>query len=234
MEKTKNYFTKLFKGEIPLYQSFWIWFVFLSIFIEIFFNLRFSQDIFITKSFSEFSIFSITLLYAIVLFLIIYKSANNYKGSKVWSFLAKTIITVNLFFSLSFYIDIVKFYFFEDYIIEKEIEFFKSNLPIQVDSSSNLIDIYKNDKNIFYTYVLLDAISFVNIDENRFKKRVQESLCEEESSLSLLKKDYILNYKYLNNNNEKIIDIQTNKENCGKAIYDLEILNAVLKKQGML
>ncbi len=43
-----------------------------------------------------------------------------------------------------------------------------------------------------------------------------------------------LSYVYINEEKENIINIETTKNDCGKSIYDLEILNAVLKKQGML
>ena len=130
--------------------------------------------------------------------------------------------------------DEIKSYFFEDYAIEKEIQDFKESLPIQVDSSSVLIDISKNKKTIFYYYQLFDVSLIEDVDKNKFKRQIQDSLCEDESSLDLLKKNYILDYEYINEKEEKIINIKTSKENCGKSIYDLEILNDVLKKQGML
>ncbi|MDY0051892.1 MAG: hypothetical protein RBR65_05055 [Aliarcobacter sp.] len=130
--------------------------------------------------------------------------------------------------------DIIKFYFLEDYAIEKEIESFKSSLPMQVDSVSILIDIYKKDKTIFYNYQLFNTTLNEESDKNKFKKQIQNSLCEDESSITLLKKGYILNYEYSNEQEEKIIKIQTKKENCGKSIYDLEILNEVLQEQKML
>ena len=70
-------------------------------------------------------------------------------------------------------------------------------------------------------------------DKSRFTRQIQNSLCEDEISLSLLKKDYILNYEYVNEKEEKVINIQTKKDDCGKSIYDLEILNKVLDEQGM-
>jgi hypothetical protein len=51
--------------------------------------------------------------------------------------------------------------------------------------------------------------------------------------LDLLKKDYILNYEYTNQNDEKLIEIKTTKEHCGKSIYDLEILAEVMKRENM-
>ena len=135
---------------------------------------------------------------------------------------------------MNFFIEVSKFYFFEDYALEKEIESFKDNLPIQIDMNSTLVDIYKKDKNIYYKYQLQEVYLEDKNLKNKFKKQIQDSLCEDKSTLDLLKKDYILNYEYINEKEEKVIIIQTNKENCGKSIYDLEILNEVLEKQKML
>jgi hypothetical protein len=231
MTKIKEYSKKLFKGEVSLFISFWFWFIGLSFFVEIFFQLGFSQNPFVYNNLLEFLLFIFMFIYTVLIFMIIFRSANNYKGSKLWSFLAKTFVTINLFFSLSFSIDTIKFYFLEDYAIEKEIEDFKASLPIQVDSLSVLIDIYKKNKIIFYNYQLFDVSLEKDVDKNRFKKQIQNSLCEDKSSLTLLKKDYILDYEYINEKEEKVINIQTSKKNCGKSIYDLEILNEILQKQ---
>lgn len=234
MNEIKQYIKKLLKGEISLFISFWFWFIFVSFLIEVFFQIESSENSFYETNYFQLFLYLIILVYSILIFIIIFKSANKYQGSKIWSFLSKTIITINLFFSLSYFVDIIKFYFLEDYAIEKEIESFKSSLPMQVDSVSILIDIYKKDKTIFYNYQLFNTTLNEESDKNKFKKQIQNSLCEDESSLTLLKKGYILNYEYSNEQEEKIIKIQTKKENCGKSIYDLEILNEVLQEQKML
>ena len=229
----KIYFKKLLKGEISLFIVFWFWFVFVSFFIEVFFQIESLTNTFYETNYSQLFLYLIILIYSILIFVFVFKSAINYKGSKLWSFLAKVIITINLFISLSYSADIVKFYFLEDYAIEKEISDFKKNLPMQVDSVSILIDIYKRNKTIFYNYQLFNVSLNEENDKNRFKRQIQNSLCEDEISLSLLKKDYILNYEYVNEKEEKVINIQTKKDDCGKSIYDLEILNKVLDEQGM-
>lgn len=233
MNKIKNYFKNLLEGKIPLFIAFWFWFIFISFFIEVFFQIESLNNTFYETNYSQLLLYIFILIYSILIFIIIFRSANRYKGSKVWSFLSKTIITINLFLSLSYSIDIIKFYFLEDYAIEKEITDFKKNLPMQVDSVSILIDIYKKNKTIFYNYQLFNVSLNEEKDKNRFKRQIQNSLCEDEVSLSLLKKDYILDYEYINEKEEKVINIQTKKENCGNSIYDLEILNEVLKKQRM-
>jgi hypothetical protein len=234
MIEMKEYLRKLLKGEVSLFIVFWFWFVGIYFFIEIFFQIEFSENSIINNNYSNIFLFLVILIYSILIFIIIYKSSNNYKGTKIWAFLAKIILTINLFLSFSYFIDIVKFYFAEDYTIEKEIADFRSNLPIKVNSTSILTDIYKKDKTIFYSYQLLEVAVEKNIDINRFKKQIQSSLCEDNSSLDLLKRDYILDYEYTNEKEESIISVKTVKENCGKGIYDLEILNEVLQRQGML
>ena len=233
MNEMKIYFKKLLKGEISLFIVFWFWFVFVSFFIEVFFQIESLTNTFYETNYSQLFLYLIILIYSILIFVFVFKSAINYKGSKLWSFLAKVIITINLFISLSYSADIVKFYFLEDYAIEKEISDFKKNLPMQVDSVSILIDIYKRNKTIFYNYQLFNVSLNEENDKNRFKRQIQNSLCEDEISLSLLKRDYILDYEYINEKEEKVINIQTEKNDCGKSIYDLEILNDVLEKQGM-
>ena len=233
MNEMKIYFKKLLKGEISVFIVIWFWFVFVSFFIEVFFQIESLTNTFYETNYSQLFLYLIILIYSILIFVFVFKSAINYKGSKLWSFLAKVIITINLFISLSYSADIVKFYFLEDYAIEKEISDFKKNLPMQVDSVSILIDIYKRNKTIFYNSQLFNVSLNEEKDKNRFKRQIQNSLCEDEISLSLLKRDYILDYEYINEKEEKVINIQTEKNDCGKSIYDLEILNDVLEKQGM-
>ncbi|BAK73662.1 MAG: hypothetical protein RBQ84_11350 [Arcobacter sp.] len=230
LENKKKYLSRLFKGEIPLIIVFWLWFVFISICIEICLQvnlIRFESE------YLQFFIYFMVLIYSIAIFYITFKSASKYTGLKVWSFLAKIIVTINLFFSLALIIEIYKYYFLEDYLIGKDIEDFKNNLPIQVDANSILIDIYKKEKTIFYVYTLIGVDLTEEKSKNIFKKQINDSLCDSETTLSLLKKDYILSYKYTNENDEEIINIETKKENCGDSIYDLDIVSNLLEKQGV-
>lgn len=235
LEKFKNYFYQLFNGQTSLSFVFWFWFVFVSFCIEYLFENNYLNYLYLEENFNfkNFLIHSSILLYSVFIFLVIFRTTRNYKGNKIWSFLAKTFVMINLFFSISLYIEIHKDYFLEDYYISKDIEEFKKELPIEVDVNSSLIDIYKKDKNIFYKYSLVDVD--LSLDENKkgLKKQVYESLCENKATLDLLKKDYILNYEYTNQNDEKLIEIKTTKEHCGKSIYDLEILAEVMKKENM-
>ena len=138
MSTNKNYFYKLLSGKTSLLIVFWFWFIFISFLIEVFFETIFMQTKYAQnkESYVEFFLYVILLVYAIAIFLIIFKTANNYKGSRFWSFSSKALVTINLLFSINFFIEVSKFYFFEDYALEKEIESFRDNLPIQIDMNS--------------------------------------------------------------------------------------------------
>ena len=234
-KKNPSYLNKLLKGQVNLNITFWIWFVFITLTINLFIDSNFEQNNYHQNN--REIVFSVILylvdfIYSILIFIAVYRSANNYTGNKLWSFLSKVTISINLFFSLFSAYDLLRITIFEDYAIKSEINNFKDNLPLKVNSYSHLIDIGIKDKNIFYTYKLdnMDITSAQNYNFRKFKSQVQNSLCEEDNTLKLLKKDYILNYSYIDKNEGKVIDVKTEKTNCGKGIYDLDILKELIRQ----
>jgi len=233
---TKNYFYKLLNGKTSLWVVFWFWFIFISFLIEVFFETIFMDSIYAQNrdSYVELIIYIIITAYAIGIFLTVFRTANKYKGFKLWSFLAKVLVTINLFFSINFFIEVSKFYFYDDYNLVKEIESYKEQLPIQVDMNTALVDIYKDEHIIHYKYQLNEVHLEDENLKNKFKKQIQDSLCEDQNSLDLLKRDYTLDYIYMDEKDKEIMNIKTDKKVCGNSIYDLDILNDVLKKQGRI
>lgn len=236
MSTNKNYFYKLISGETSLVVVFWFWFIFLSFLVEVFFEIFFMQTKYVQnkENYLEFFLYFIILIYSLFILLTIFRTANKYNGSRIWSFLSKVLVSINLLFSINFFIEVSKFYFFEDYVLEKEIESFKNKLPIQIDMNSTLIDIYKKDKTIYYKYQLHEVLLDDKFLKNKFKKQIQDSLCEDKSTVDLLKREYTLNYIYVGKKQEEIIEIKTDKKVCGNSIDDLKILNDVLEKQGII
>ena len=237
--KNRSYFRKLLNGELPLSITFWIWFVFLTLVLSVFTEVNFAHIDEDKSSLSvklDFLFYILTFVYTVFIFIAVIRSANKYKGSKLFSSSAKVLVTINLIVSLYSAIDITKLYFLEDYAISSEISLFQKELPIMVNSYTQLENIEKVDKSIFYTYKLLrkDIKKEKNLRLYRFKKDVQNSLCEDDNTLELLKKDYILDYQYVDMNNEKIVHVVTNKDSCGPSIYDLEILKALFKEEGLI
>ncbi|MAD43119.1 MAG: hypothetical protein CL623_12110 [Arcobacter sp.] len=233
--KNPSYLKKLLKGQITLIITFWVWFFFITLVINIFIDNSFEQSNY-HQSNSEIVlsviIYLLIFVYTILIFIAVYRSADNYIGNKLWPFLSKVIISINLFFSLFSAYDLLRVTIFEDYAIKSEINSFKDSLPLKINSYSHLTNIGIEEKNIYYTYRLdnMDITASKDYNFKKFKSQVQDSLCEEDNTLKLLKKDYILNYTYVDKNEEKVIDIETKKTNCGKGIYDLDILKELIRQ----
>lgn len=234
--ENKNYFYRLITGKTSLWVVFWLYFIFISFLIEVFFETIFMDSIYAQnkENYTELFIYIIIAIYSILIFITIFRTANRYKGFKLWSFLSKLLVSINLFFSINFLVEVSKFYFYDDYNLEKEIESYKKQLPIRIDMNSTLIDIYKEKQIIHYKYQLNEVDLEDNNLKNKFKKQIQDSLCEDGASLDLLKQDYTLDYLYIDEKDKEILNIRTDKKECGSSIYDLDILNDVLKKQGII
>jgi hypothetical protein len=214
----KRYLLKFIKGELSLKVTFWLWFVLFSFILEFFISSIFN----INETLSAIY-FIFIFVYTFAIFLAVFKSANRFQGSKVWSYLAKAIITINLFLSVSYFIELFQETYLEDYSITQEINFYKE-----------LIDINKKENTIQYVYKLYNTESFTALEKRKFIKQVQNSLCEEEGSQNILKKDYTLEYQYVDKNENNFLDIITDKSVCGESIYDLDILKEILRQRGEL
>lgn len=241
MIKLNEFFKKLFNGEIPLNIVFWIYFVLITFilnsYIELdlentYYQLTFNKE----ETLLNLFLFSVLFFYTFFIFIAVIKSANKYTGSKIFSFLAKLAVTINLVAILFTSLDVAKTYLFEDYFINSQIQSYKSQVPIKVNSYTNLKDIDKNENQIKYTYQIINKrfshIASLNLES--FKEDVQNSLCEDETTLDLLKKDYILEYSYLDNKSKPLIKIITSKESCGPSIYDLDMLRQILKNENQM
>ena len=183
-------------------------------------------------TFFDFILNILYFVFSVLFFLVIFISLKDYKGKRIWSFLAKFLVTINLIYSTINFTNDIKYYFFEDYYLASQLEDFKKNLPLQVDFNTYLFDILKEDENINYFYKIENSQEVLS-NKAKFQKRVSNSLCEDESSIDLLKKDYILNYYYYDEYNNLLFEIKTTKENCGESIYDIDLMKIIMKQQGL-
>lgn len=238
MTKLNEFFRKLFKGEIALNIVFWIYFVLITFVLNSYieldlenthYQLTFNKQ----ETLLNLFLFSILFLYTIFIFIAVIRSANKYTGSKVFSFFAKVLVTLNLIITLITSLELIKVYLLEDYFIESQIELYKEQVPIKVNSYTNLKAINKVENKIKYTYQIVNKrfSHIASLNLKNFKEDVQNSLCEDETTLDLLKKNYVLEYDYLDDKNDELIKIVTTKESCGPSIYDLDMLKAILNNQ---
>ena len=91
--KVEKNLIELFKGNIPLYKSYWIYYFFINIVI--------SLPVFLIVKFTNFAytltlILVIKFIYYLVSCMGVWKSSQKYKGSKVLSFLARFAVVIEL------------------------------------------------------------------------------------------------------------------------------------------
>ncbi len=77
-EESNNYFVKLYRGEVPLVITFWV------------FNIVISTIIYITLPFIVFLIVDIFFMVAL------WNSAGHYQGSSIWKTLARLMIVLSV------------------------------------------------------------------------------------------------------------------------------------------
>ena len=86
---------KLFKGDLPLYKSYWIYYVLGNFLISA--PLLLVTKIQIQKFIYSFSLYLvINLIYYFTSCLGVWRSSQSYKGNKILSFLARLVVVIGI------------------------------------------------------------------------------------------------------------------------------------------
>ncbi len=211
---------------------FWFYFALITIILR---EYYFEEKIYIYHIFpSKIDIlFSLAffgfIIYSFTVFVLVLKKSKNTKTNSFLVFIGNLTITLHLAYTTYQSYSLINLTLLKDYHISTQIKELRKTLPISVNSFTDLIDISKNENQISYIYKLNKLkIDIETLDLRSFKNGIHESLCNENYSLDVLKHNYTLNYKYLDKNKEKIIDVNTTKEDCGDSIYDLDYLKLIM------
>ena len=98
-QKSSNYFIRLFRGEIPLPMTYWVWFFFASLVILIASSFYFDSlpiELTSKQRYISLSIAIFSILYSIFILIAVWRSATNHDGSKFWANVAKIIVIINV------------------------------------------------------------------------------------------------------------------------------------------
>ena len=95
IEDLENNLIKLFKGDLPLYKSYWIYYVLGNFLISA--PLLLVTKIQIQKFIYSFSLYLvINLIYYLTSCLGVWRSSQSYKGNKMLSFLARLVFVIGI------------------------------------------------------------------------------------------------------------------------------------------
>lgn len=232
-----NYFFRLIKGEIPLVITFWFWFIFVGFTIKAFTYIYYISSYSIENPYRFEISLAITLLtffYFLLIIFAIYKSAMKYEGSKIIQFLSKFVAIFCLFFISQTVFERFMPYIQDDKaILKSEIENLSKKVPYKINNTITLLKADIQDDTIYYTYRLEDFLQekLHGINTQLFKDDIIQSNCENQNIASLLDKDFIFNFEYVNKYDKKFSNLSIDKKTCQNLNRDIEILKKILAQE---
>lgn len=216
---------------------FWFYFALITVIVRQYYleEKYFYINIFPTKIDTIFTcVFFLFVLYTLYIFVLLLKKSKEKSSNRFLSFLGNIAVTLHLIYTISQTYNISNIAFLKDYYIHSQINELKNELPINVNSFTDLVDISVKDNLIKYVYQLKKEKSQIDIiDLKSFKSGVKDSLCNEAYSLNVLKYDYTLKYSYIDVNQKDIAVVNTTKEDCGESIYDMDYLKLILANKDL-
>jgi len=233
--KKNNYFIRLWRGQISLPMTYWVWGVFLTFVVTLISGVLFgimSQNQSLTSNIMILSLGAIVLLYSFFILVSIWRSASNHDGSRIWANIAKIIVVINSFLIMQeVYIESKVFWDF-DTTITKQIESINTQLPIKINEQAVLISAGLSNKTIYYTYKLDN----IELDKNRpfnmkiFEDNIKKAVCKDGEVIEIIENNYSLMYKYRDKNEKLITQVHTDEKMCLDYYSDDEILKKILNE----
>lgn len=214
-----NLIKRLFRGDISLPITYWVfgvgsglmirlgYFLIEKNFIKI---LMYEYGLLFIKAFNI-----LTLLISLFIIIAIWRSANKYTESPGWALVAKIVMVLNIMVLL---VSLYNQYTMDpEAALQSEISLSNKNLPFMVDEQTRLDKMSLNNHNIHYHYTILD-LEKSEIDQNFFKvnmhKILAENSCGDAESLELLKEGRKLIFNYNDKNDAFVTDITVENYDC--------------------
>ena len=233
--KKSNYFMRLWRGQISLPMTYWVWGVFITFIVTLITGFLFgilTQNQTLTSNILTIGMGVIVLLYSFFILVSIWRSATNHDGSRLWANIAKVIVVINSFLIMKEgYIESKVFWDF-DTTVAKQIKSINTQLPIKINEQSVLISAGLSNKIIYYTYKL-DSIE---LDKNRpfnlkiFEDNIKKAVCKDDEVIEIIENKYSLIYKYRDKNEKLITQVHTDEKMCLDYYSDDEILKKILNE----
>jgi|GEM_PF-2364155 len=159
-------------------------------------------------------------IYFPVVYIGIWKSANNYKKNKIWAYLAKLAVIINVVFLALNGVQLIKQFINRDNVINtitQEVTLINRSLPSKIDSETELMKIVFNNNLITYQYRLSNQDkSKINpyLFAKTMKPRLLNLVCNSDDLNAYLSKGINVSYNYVDRDNNQIINFIINPNDC--------------------
>lgn len=226
-----NYFIRLFRGQISLPMTFWVWFFFVNLIINVLSGFLIGKiELAPTPEQINTSIVLMVIIFIYTLFILIalWRSASNHE-TKLWANIVKIIVVVNIFLFAQEGYSFGKMNFDQEYAIKEGIKNLNQRVPVNVNKETMLTFADLDMKNIQYHYQLMTMdINNSIIDKTLLKDNIEQFLCQDKNSLHILNAGYSYVFSYYDKNREFILKVKTQKDACDTYQQNNEILKKIL------
>ena len=221
-QERSNFAARLFRGDISLPITYWVFFVLIGKFaFEIatkIIELNYI-DIISTQT-GEWSVMGFywsTIAYSIFMLIATWRSAGKYQGKAIWAGLARVAVVFGTIAYIGSFI--IGFQEGSDYdlMLSEEIERINSSLPSMIDKNTRLDHASIQNGDIYYNYTLVNS-AVESLDTKRFSSvmtpKLKTTQCENEESRSLLDEGRKVVYVYRDKASENVAKIVVEKSDC--------------------
>jgi len=222
IENQDNLITKLFRGDVSLPITYWVFNVFIgNIFFLICFKIIESNYINIVSSTAGewliLGFYWFVIGYSIFILIAIWRSAGKYQGRTIWSALARMSVIIGFLGLITNGITGFQQGNNTDFALNEQLTLLNNSLPKMIDDITRLDYISVQDKDVYYNYTIVDR-TVAEMDVSRFTSKMTPMLiagnCANKESRSLLDEERKLVHVYRDKINKPISKIVIEKSDC--------------------
>jgi len=213
-----NYLVKLFKGDVPLVITYWIFGVLIGgIFVRggyAILEFNYANIAIIDGGVWFFRSASwVIIAYSVFILIAIWRSAGKYNGNPTWGILARAVVIINIIiFSVNIWLASNT-----DYMVDVEANMMNRGLPVMVDNETRLDSVLVQQKDLYFNYTLVNWIK-TEIDLDRLnstmRERIKTNACETSDTRSLLEEGRSLFYVYKDKESTPVTEFMVILNDC--------------------
>ncbi|MDJ0911795.1 MAG: hypothetical protein QNI99_21605 [Woeseiaceae bacterium] len=216
VDTRSNYFLRLFRGDIPLVVTYWVWGILgnavlsgISVAIE----SNYASVVTSTGGLSLVRYFYWgALAYAVFTWIAIWRSAGKYTGAG-WGIVARVVVVLSVLANL-YWLTIVAD---DDYSLQAEITMINQSLPVMVDDYTRLDSVEYETTRLSYYYTIVGTRrSDINVDflRNFVRGSATETLCNDSLSAEVLETGIDYRYSYTDEYGAFIMELTITESDC--------------------
>ena len=222
MEKKAGYIARLFRGDVSLPITYWVFgvlignvaFQIINAIIEFnYLEITTSQ----TGAWSVMAFYWVAIGYSIFMLIAIWRSAGKYQGRAIWASLARVAVVLGTLALVANFIIGLQQASDTDLALSEEIKIINKSLPSMIDNDTRLDHVSVQDADVYYNYTLVNWLAD-DLDITRFISVMTPNLktaqCANEETRHLLNEGRKLVYMYRDKSSKPVAKIVVEKSDC--------------------